>query len=195
MSLSSSNGFRSKLVVISGPSGAGKTSICRKLAEDPRIDLSVSATTRPMRKGEVDGIDYYFLSRKEFEDKVKAGDFLEWAEYNRNCYGTLRSEVERKLETGHWVVLEIEVQGTRRLRETDVGGIYIFIMPPSLEELEKRLRFRKTESEEVIRRRLEIAKNEMHMSHLYDYVIVNQDLDKAVREVRQKIGIDSGSPS
>jgi guanylate kinase len=193
MSLSSQSGLRPKLIVISGPSGAGKTSICRKLAEDPQIDLSVSATTRPKREGEIDGVDYYFLSREEFDSKIQAGEFLEWAEYNRNFYGTLRSEVQRKLETGHWVVLEIEVQGTRRLREAEVGAIYIFIMPPSLGELEKRLRFRKTESEDVIRRRLEIAKNEMHMSHLYDHVIINQDLDQAVVEVRQKIGIDSGA--
>ncbi len=192
MSLSSQSGHRSKLIVISGPSGAGKTSICRRLVEDPQIDLSVSATTRPKRKGEVDGVDYYFLSREEFENKIKAGEFLEWAEYNRNLYGTLRSEVQRKLETGHWVVLEIEVQGTRRLREAEVGAIYLFIMPPSLDELEKRLRSRKTESEDVIRRRLEIAKSEMHMSHLYDHVIINQDLDQAVQEVRQKIGIEAG---
>ena len=192
MSLSSQSGHRSKLIVISGPSGAGKTSICRRLVEDPQIDLSVSATTRPMRKGEVDGVDYYFLSREEFDLKIKRGEFLEWAEYNRNFYGTLRSEVQRKLETGHWVVLEIEVQGTRRLRQAEVGAIFIFIMPPSLGELEKRLRSRRTESEEVIRRRLEIAKSEMHMSHLYDHVIINQDLDQAVQEVRQKIGIDAG---
>ena len=145
-----------------------------------------------MRKGEVDGVDYYFLSREEFDLKIKRGEFLEWAEYNRNFYGTLRSEVQRKLETGHWVVLEIEVQGTRRLRQAEVGAIFIFIMPPSLGELEKRLRSRRTESEEVIRRRLEIAKSEMHMSHLYDHVIINQDLDQAVQEVRQKIGIDAG---
>ncbi len=195
MSLSSQAGHRSKLVVISGPSGAGKTSICRKLAEDPQIDLSISATTRPMRKGEVDGVDYYFLTKEEFDARIRAGEFLEWAEYNRNFYGTLRSEVQRKLETGHWVVLEIEVQGTRRLREAEVGAIYIFIMPPSLAELEHRLRARKTESEEVIRRRIEIAKSEMHMSHLYDHVVINKDLNQAVEEVRQKIGINAGGPS
>lgn len=179
---------RSRLVVISGPSGSGKTTICKRLLEDPSIVMSVSATTRHKRPGEVDGVDYYFMDRDEFDRKVAHGEFLEYAEYNGNRYGTLRSEVEKKLSKGLTVILEIEVQGTRQLRESGVDAIFLFVMPPSPEELERRLRNRHTEDEETILHRLAIAREEMDMAHLYDHVVINKDLDEAVEQARGYIG-------
>ena len=181
-----------RLAVISGPSGSGKTTICRELAEDPRVMLSVSATTRARREGEVDGRDYIFLSETEFEERVGRGEFLEHARYNDNRYGTLASAVQEQVEKGFVVILEIEVQGTRILRERGVEATYVFIMPPSPEELERRLKARKTEGAEVIRRRLEIAQEEMHMAHLYDHVVINDELERAVREVQGMLGLRSG---
>lgn len=179
---------RSRLVVISGPSGSGKTTICKRLLEDPSIVMSVSATTRKRRPGEVDGKDYYFLDPEEFQRKVRNGEFLEYAEYNGNFYGTLRSEVEGSLSQGLTVILEIEVQGTRKLRESGVDALFLFVMPPSPEELERRLRNRHTEDEETILRRLEIAREEMDMAHLYDHVVINNDLDVAVEQAHGYIG-------
>jgi guanylate kinase len=179
----------SRLVVISGPSGSGKTSICRQLAVDPRVAFSVSATTRPQRAGEVDGRDYFFLTEDQFEERVRAGAFLEHARYNEHRYGTLRAQVERQLAAGKAVLLEIEVQGTRQLRGSGVDGIYIFVMPPSFGELERRLRERRTEEESAIRRRLDIARREMEMAHLYDHVVINRDLQEAIATVRQLIGL------
>ncbi|MEZ5988228.1 MAG: guanylate kinase [Planctomycetota bacterium] len=177
------------LVVISGPSGSGKTTICRRLVEHPGVEMSVSATTRGQRAAEVDGRDYWFLDADEFERRVRAGDFLEHAEYNGNRYGTLRSEVEARLGAGKTVILEIEVQGTRQLQQHGVQAIYLFVMPPSPEELERRLRDRHTEDDATIRRRLRIAREEMDMAHLYDHVIVNDDLEGAVRTALQYIGV------
>ena len=181
-----------RLAVISGPSGSGKTTICRALLEDERVVLSVSATTRRKRPKETEGVDYYFLSPADFAQRVERGDFLEWAEYNGNRYGTLRAEVERKLAKGMTVILEIEVQGTRKLREAGIEASFVFIMPPGLEELERRLRARQTEDEETIQRRLAIAREEMDMAHLYDQVVINRDLDRAVREMRIYLGLESG---
>lgn len=181
-----------RLVVISGPSGSGKTTICRALLEDERVVLSVSATTRSKRRGEEDGVSYYFLEPDDFDGRAKRGEFLEWAEYNGNRYGTLRGEVERKCADGKLVILEIEVQGTRKLREQSIDASYVFIMPPGLEELERRLRARQTEDEETIRRRLAIAREEMDMAHLYDHVIINRELDRAVQELRIYLGLESG---
>lgn len=179
-----------RLVVISGPSGSGKTSICKALVEDPRVELSVSATTRPRRPGEVDGRDYHFVTPEQFEAKVRAGEFLEHADYNGHRYGTLREEVERRLRRGVFVILEIEVQGTKQLRAQGVPGTYVFVMPPSLDELERRLRARGTDSEDEIARRLRIARAEMDLAHHYDHVVVNRDLDEAVAEVRRLLDLD-----
>ncbi len=178
------------LVVVSGPSGSGKTTICKALIEIPGVVLSVSATTRPRRQGEVDGRDYHFLSPGDFEKKVENGEFLEHAEYNGNRYGTLKADVERKLAKGLTVILEIEVQGTRQLRDSGIQGRYVFVMPPSLEELEKRLWARGTDSEEAILKRLSIARSEMDMAHLYDHVVVNRDLGEAVTEIRRWLGLE-----
>lgn len=186
---------RGRLVVISGPSGSGKTTICKALAARGDVELSVSATTRKKRKGEVEGRDYYFLTPEDFEARVQRGDFLEYAAYNDNRYGTLEGSVEAQLRRVPIVILEIEVQGTQKLRESGVVANYIFIMPPSLEELDRRLHARETEDEATIRRRLDIARDEMDMAHLYDHVVINEDLDAAIRQVAALLGLEGDCES
>lgn len=175
--------------MISGPSGSGKTTICKQLMASPLVALSVSATTRKIREGEEDGVDYHFLEEADFLSRARRGEFLEYARYNGNYYGTLKSEVQARQAAGYIVILEIEVQGTRQLRETGVEADFIFLMPPSLLELERRLRARETEDGETIERRLKLARAEMDMSHLYDHVVINDELEKAVAEVRTFLGI------
>lgn len=182
-------GGQGRLVVVSGPSGAGKTSVCRALREDPRVEWSVSATTRAMRLGETDGVDYHFLTPEEFERRRTRGEFLEWAQYNSAFYGTLRAPMLRALEQGKLFLLEIEVQGTRQLREKSVPGLYVFIVPPSMEELRRRLVVRSTNSIQDIDRRLEIARRELESKSLYDHVIVNDDLQHTIAEVRRVVGL------
>ncbi|GAB4142988.1 MAG: guanylate kinase [Planctomycetota bacterium] len=178
---------RGKLVVISGPSGAGKTSVCRALKELPGVEFSVSATTRARREGERDGVDYFFLTDEEFTRRVEAGEFLEWARYNRHRYGTLRGPMDAALEAGKTFVVEIEVQGTRQLRAAKVPGIYVFIVPPDIETLRKRLLKRAANTNEEIEARLEIARRELEAADLYDHVIVNEDLDGTIRRVAELI--------
>jgi guanylate kinase len=178
-----------KLVVISGPSGAGKTSVCKRLKEDPRVEFSVSATTREIRPGEVEGVDYHFLSQDEFLRRRDNGEFLESAEYNGNHYGTLRQPMEDAMAAGRVFILEIEVQGTQQLRASDVSGDYIFIVPPSMAELRQRLVDRKTNTPAEIEARLAIAAEEMKAADLYDCQIPNDVLADAVEAVRQRIGL------
>lgn len=178
-----------KLVVISGPSGSGKTSVCRELKKVPRVTFSVSATTRPKRAAEVDGRDYHFLSETDFLKRQEAGEFLESARYNDHYYGTLREPMEAALAAGQLFVVEIEVQGTRKLRENGVEGVYIFVVPPSLEELERRLQRRGTETPAQIRDRLRIAAQELEAKELYDHEVVNEDLQQTIREVKDLIGV------
>ncbi len=182
-------------MVISGPSGSGKTTICRALAERDDVRLSVSATTRKKRKGEVNGVDYWFLSPQVFEERVASGDFLEHAAYNDNRYGTLRSVVDEMLHQVPVVILEIEVQGTRQLRDRGTEATYVFVMPPSLAELERRLRARSTEDEATIQRRLQIAREEMDMAHLYDHVVINEKLDETLDQVRSLLGLKGAASS
>ena len=151
--------------------------------ERPELGLTVSATTRKPRKGDVDGIDYYFLSADEFTRRVEAGAFLEWATYNGERYGTLNEEVERVMSTGASVVLEIDVQGGFAVRERREGAVLVFVEPPSMGELERRLRARGTEDEAAIRGRLERAREEMRLAQSYDEHIVNDDLERAVEEM------------
>ena len=179
-----------RMVVISGPSGSGKSTICSRLLPDPRVVFSVSATTRPIRPGEVDGREYHFIRREEFKKKVERGEFIEHAEVYGNMYGTLRAPMEKALAEGKVYLLEIDVQGANQLRALGEPGTYVFIAPPDFEELRRRLVARRTESAEVLERRLHKAEDEWRERVQYDHVIVNDDLDRAVAEVRRIIGLD-----
>ena len=174
-----------KVFVITGPSGVGKGTLIRALLERmPNLELSVSATTRRPRPGEVEGKDYWFLTPEEFDRRLAAGEFLEHAEYAGNRYGTLRSELERD---AHPLVLEIEVQGARQVRERVPGATSVFIAPPSDEALRTRLVGRGSDSPEQIERRLEVARAELAAESEFDHVVVNDDLDAAVEELSRLV--------
>ena len=175
---------RGKLIVVSGPSGAGKSTVIGKVMER-RNDLcfSVSATTRKPREGEVDGVKYFFVSGTEFDRMIGDDELLEHAEYNRDNYGTPRAYVEEKRRAGMHVLLDIEVQGARQVRERVPEAIKIFIIPPSLQVLEQRLRGRGTETEEQIQRRLARARGEYREADFYDYVVINDNLETAANEL------------
>lgn len=176
-----------RLVVLSGPSGSGKTTLVERvlaLCAAP-LALSVSATTRPARPGEREGVHYYFLSPEEFERRRAAGEFLECCQVfgTGHWYGTLRSEVEQRLADGQWVILEIDVAGMRQIRQQFPGALTIFVRPRSWEELERRLRQRGTEAEAAIQRRLDVARREWETAALYDHEIINDNVDEAAREL------------
>lgn len=184
------------LLVLSAPSGGGKTTIARALlAAREDVGFSVSATTRKPRDGERDGIDYYFLSRDEFDRRVAAGEFLEWAEYGVERYGTLRAEVDRVLESGKHVVLDIEVQGAQQVRERCQNLVRVFIIPPSAAALVERLGGRNTEHPEEIVRRLRRAVDELTEAPTYDYIVVNNDRTQAVAEVAAIIDAEARRPA
>jgi len=173
------------VLVITGPSGVGKGTLIRLLLDRfPRMALSVSATTRRPRPGETAAVDYHFLSPEEFQERVDAGDFLEWAEYAGNRYGTLRSELNRGARP---LVLEIEVQGARQVRERVPEAASVFIAPPSEEALRTRLIGRGSDTPEQIERRLEVAREELAARDEFDYVVVNDDLDAAVAELTRLV--------
>lgn len=174
-----------KLFVFTGPSGTGKgTILSQVLAAEPKLRLSVSATTRQPREGEVHGVHYWFMSRDEFESKIAQDAFLEHACYIGNYYGTPEQPVDAQLAEGYDVVLEIEVQGAMQIHKKRPDAVMVFVAPPSVEELAKRLRGRGTESEEKITARLEQAQNELSYQTQFDYVIVNDDLNEAVADLR-----------
>jgi guanylate kinase len=172
------------LFIISGPSGAGKgTLVDRLVARVPRLWVSVSATTRPPRPGEVDGVDYVFLTPGEFERRVEAGEFLEWAEVHGNRYGTLRSTVEERLAEGVDVILEIDPQGAFQVKEQMPESVLVFITAPSLSELERRIRHRGAETDEQVRTRLETAERELRLVGTYDHVVENDDVVMATERL------------
>ena len=171
------------LVVISGPSGAGKGTICQALLEKTPLAYSVSATTRKPRAGEVDGESYYFLSVEAFEKMIEKDELLEWAKVYDNYYGTPLKKVEEKLAAGEDILLEIDTQGAMKVREKFPEGVYIFILPPSLAELERRIRGRDTETEDVLQKRLAAAIDEIEAGKCYKYVVTNDEVDGAVDAV------------
>jgi guanylate kinase len=173
-----------RVFVITGPSGVGKGTLIRGLMDRvPTLELSVSATTRAPRKGERDGVDYHFLSDAEFQRRVEAGDFVEHADYAGRRYGTLRSELEDRVRSGAPVVLEIEVQGARQVRQAVPDAVQVFIAPPSLEALRERLAARGTDDPEEVQRRLDVAARELEAVGEFGHVVVNDSLDDALEEL------------
>lgn len=174
--------------MVSGPSGSGKSSILRKLDEHVPFEFSVSATTRDPRPDETDGVDYTFLTTEEFESLILSGELLEWAIYNNNYYGTPSEPVDDALYEGRNILLDIEIQGARQIRKARPDALMIFIEPPSMEELERRLRERGDTSESDIRDRLGIVSSQMNEAvELFDHRVVNDDLDQAISEVANLI--------
>jgi guanylate kinase len=183
-----------RLLLITGPSGVGKgTLVARLLERHPGIWLSVSATTRQPRSGEVEGQHYFFLERTAFEKQVNADGFLEWAEFAGNLYGTPRAAVQQRLDAGQTVLLEIELEGARQVRRSFPTGFQVLLRPPSFPELERRIRGRGSDSEEAIRRRLERAREELQAEAEFDAVVVNDDLERALAELEQLCGLAGAS--
>ena len=173
-----------KLIIITGPSGVGKGTVVKELLDRNKdIWLSISATTRNPRVGEKDGLNYYFISEERFKDMIDKKEFLEWAQFAGNYYGTPLSTVNEKIEKGFIVLLEIEVEGAKQIKEKFPESLSIFLLPPSKEELEKRIRNRGTEKEEAIDRRLSRANYEIASSNQFDFVLTNHDVDETVKEV------------
>jgi len=175
-----------KIYVISAPSGAGKTSLCKELIDFfPALRHSVSYTTRLMRAGEVDGVDYHFVSQAAFDQMVSAGNFVEWAQVHGNCYGTTLEAIKQSRDSGSDILLEIDCQGARQLKKNLEHAVFIFIMPPSLEELQRRLVGRKTDNQEVIKRRLFNASEEMKEAAWYDHVVINDKFEIALAKLKE----------
>lgn len=178
---------RGTLFVFSGPSGTGKGTILSNYFEkynDENLMYSVSATTRTPRKGEIDGVNYYFKTQKEFQHMIDNDEFLEWAKFCDNCYGTPRKQVDNLLSQGIDVMLEIETVGAFNIKAKCPDAVMIFVLPPSLGELKQRLKTRATESEDVLNERFAVAKNEIELAHKYDYIILNDNLSQAVEDFR-----------
>lgn len=181
---------KGQMLVMSGPSGAGKSTLCRLLLEDPRVKFSVSATTRAPRPGEKDGRDYHFVTPEQFRQLIREGAFIEHAEVHGNLYGTLRKPMEEALDRGETFLLEIDVQGANQLQALGEPGLYVFVAPPDFETLRKRLVGRGTDKPEVIERRLKKAEDEYRERVKYDHVVVNDDLKRALRQIRSLAGLE-----
>lgn len=175
-------------VVISGPSGVGKNTVADILINKGIGIYSVSMTTRSKREGEVHGKDYFFVSKEEFEENIRNNNFLEYAEYNEKYYGTLKSFVFDNINNGINVIAVVDIKGGANIEKIFPEAVLIFIMPPSFEELENRLRGRNTDSEENILKRLEIARQEIDYSKNYDYIVINKDVEKCVKDIEEIIG-------
>ncbi|WP_018660005.1 guanylate kinase [Heyndrickxia acidiproducens] len=174
------------LIVLSGPSGVGKGTVRKAIFSQPdtKFEYSISMTTRKPREGEINGVDYFFKDREEFEELIRQGKLLEYAEYVGNYYGTPIDYVRETIDSGRDVFLEIEVQGAKQVREKFPEGLFIFLAPPSLSELESRITLRGTESEELIRGRMEKARKEIEMMNLYDYVVENDKIENACERIK-----------
>ena len=182
---------RGLLIVISGPSGAGKGTICKSFLErNKEVALSVSATTRDPRKGEVDGINYHFVSRDEFKKRIEDDDFLEYAEVYDNFYGTPRSNVEELLESGRDVILEIDIQGALKVKENAGDGVFVFVLPPSMSELRQRIINRGSETKESLMKRFKSAYQEINFLSKYNYAVVNDKVDVAVEKLEAIIAAE-----
>jgi len=177
-----------KLIIITGPSGVGKGTVVKEvLRKNTKFWLSISATTRKARQGEIHGKQYYFLGKNKFQEMIRDDLFLEWAEFAGNYYGTPLESVSSKIESGHIVILEIEVEGARQIKEKFPNSLSIFLLPPSMKELENRIRNRGTDNEDSITRRLDRSKFEISCSKEFDFTITNEDLQKTINSVYQII--------
>ncbi|MFN3534092.1 MAG: guanylate kinase [Desulfatiglandales bacterium] len=179
---------KGRLFVFSAPSGAGKSTILARLRDIfPHSVYSISHTTRPIREGETDGKDYFFVSREKFLEMVRRGEFLEWEEILGNYYGTSKEFITRALEDGRWVFMDIDVKGAKNIKRCFPDAVLIFILPPSMEELQNRLSKRGTETKEVIQKRLELGSKEILEAKSFDYAVVNKELHEALREIEKII--------
>ncbi|MCI6889788.1 MAG: guanylate kinase [Ruminococcus sp.] len=175
------------LIVVSAPSGCGKGTILSEVLKDDRFYYSVSATTRSPRLGEVNGVTYHFITKQDFEERIKNNAMLEYAEYCGNYYGTPKKEIDEMREHGKNVILEIEVQGAMKVREICPDAVFIFVLPPSVAELERRLKKRATETDDVIAQRVSQARSEIELARKYDYVVVNAALEDAINDFKAVI--------
>lgn len=180
--------MKGKLFVVSGPSGVGKGTICKKVRDmDDKIAISVSATTRSPREEDIDGVTYYFITNEKFDSMIENDEFYEWANVHDNRYGTPKKPVQEKIDSGIDVILEIDVQGGMIVKEKNPDTVMVFIAPPSMEVLEERLRGRHSETEEQIEKRLHNAVKELEYEEKYEHIIVNDDLDEAVKALHSLI--------